>query len=488
MKKSMNYITALPDFIEMQRISFCWFISEGLKDELANFSSILDFSGNIEYIFFGQEYKLVKPIYNASNAKRHASNYIAQLIMPIEMRNRQANIIMKRGRLSIANLPLMTTSATFIINGCERIIVSQVIRSPGIYFEKNKKQRRRKLNKLTLSNDFHKVRSFTQTSFGILKNPKVLSSLSMSKKYNFLQNLHTGNLSNNFLSFIEFFRVYGLISKNLRNSSKSQQIENFLKLLRIVNNDDSIINERKNQNYLIVLNDLNNLLKSMIKFQILQTFLTEKRRITNIFPSSLYQSETQLIQLLHKKNFKRIDLLLDQKLLKFKHLTEILRKQFESGNFIHSGELHKLYRNEIDLKYFKLCQYRLKKYSNIINIFESKSKKIIISSTFSVFHSMLKKVERLSFLTIKINRKINSLKKILVIFEESRNLKSVIYFPIIKNYRRSDIIKNKDYFEKKDIYKNKYKEKDLYTATLIPEYGSWVCIHIFTHTNGCHNS
>ena len=105
MKKSMNYITALPDFIEMQRISFCWFISEGLKDELANFSSILDFSGNIEYIFFGQEYKLVKPIYNASNAKRHASNYIAQLIMPIEMRNRQANIIMKRGRLSIANLP-----------------------------------------------------------------------------------------------------------------------------------------------------------------------------------------------------------------------------------------------------------------------------------------------------------------------------------------------------------------------------------------------
>ena len=101
----MKYITAFPDFIEMQRISFCWFISEGLKDELANFSSILDFSGNIEYIFFGQEYKLVKPIYKASNAKQCAFNYIAQLIMPGEMRSRQNNIIIKQGLLSIANLP-----------------------------------------------------------------------------------------------------------------------------------------------------------------------------------------------------------------------------------------------------------------------------------------------------------------------------------------------------------------------------------------------
>jgi DNA-directed RNA polymerase subunit beta len=87
---------------------------------------------------------------------------------------------------------------------------------------------------------------------------------------------------------------------------------------------------------------------------------------------------------------------------------------------------------------------------------------------------MLKKAEEFRFLKVKINRKLNLLKKILVILEESRNLKSVICFPIIKNYRRSDIIKNKDYFEKKDIYKDKYEEKDLYTATLIPEYGSWI--------------
>jgi len=142
MKKYLNYITTLPDFIEMQSISFCWFLLQGLTDELSNFSSIFDFSGNIEYVFFIQEYKLVKPIYNLLSAKRYTKNYVAQLVLPIEMRNKKTNIVMRQGRLPIANLPLMTTSATFIINGCERIIVSQVIRSPGIYFEKNKKQKK----------------------------------------------------------------------------------------------------------------------------------------------------------------------------------------------------------------------------------------------------------------------------------------------------------------------------------------------------------
>ena len=271
----MNYITALPDFIEMQRISFCWFISEGLKDELNNFSSILDFSGNIEYIFFGQEYKLVKPIYNSSNAKKHAANYIAQLIMPIEMRNRQTNTTIRQGRLSIANLPLMTNSATFIINGCERIIVSQVIRSPGVYFEKNKKQKRRKLNKIILSNDFHKVRSFTQTSFGILRNPKFLPLISNSK--NLLQNSVDHKLTTEFLNFIEFFKLYTIVSKTLNNEIKSQRSKNFLKLLKFINTDDiSEINQRGKKNK-VILHQLNGLLKKIIQYKILQTFFIEKK-------------------------------------------------------------------------------------------------------------------------------------------------------------------------------------------------------------------
>ena len=211
MKKYINYVTALPDFIEMQRISFCWFISQGLTDELANFSSVLDFSGNIEYIFFGQEYKLVKPIYNASTAKRYTVNYVSQLIMPIEIRNKLTNSIMRQGRLPIANLPLMTTTATFIINGCERIIVSQVIRSPGIYFEKNKKQKARKLNKLILSNDFHKVRPFTQTSFGLLKSSHLVSLSQIIKTYQIENNSKNSEKTNYPLNFVKFFKIYNLL-------------------------------------------------------------------------------------------------------------------------------------------------------------------------------------------------------------------------------------------------------------------------------------
>ena len=61
MKPNMNYITALPDFLEMQRVSFCWFITQGLTQELALFSSIHDFSQNTEYVMFGEEYSLIKP-------------------------------------------------------------------------------------------------------------------------------------------------------------------------------------------------------------------------------------------------------------------------------------------------------------------------------------------------------------------------------------------------------------------------------------------
>ena len=64
MKENMNYINALPDFLAMQRISFCWFITQGLSEELASFSRIQDFSQNTEYILFGEEYNLIKPSYS----------------------------------------------------------------------------------------------------------------------------------------------------------------------------------------------------------------------------------------------------------------------------------------------------------------------------------------------------------------------------------------------------------------------------------------
>jgi DNA-directed RNA polymerase subunit beta len=132
----MNYINALPDFGDAKN-KLCWFITQGLNEE-ALFSRIQDFSQNTEYVMFGEEYSLIKPPYSLLIARKYSGNYRAQLVIPIEVRNKVANSVRYHNQFPIITLPLMTTDATFIINGCERVIVSQIIRSPGVYFEKNK--------------------------------------------------------------------------------------------------------------------------------------------------------------------------------------------------------------------------------------------------------------------------------------------------------------------------------------------------------------
>ena len=155
-----NYNTMFPDFLIMQRTSFCWFLSQGLKDELQFFSHIFDFSQNVEYIVYGEEYGILKPPCTLLVARKYNGNYRAQLVIPIEVRNKKLNTIYHYNKFPIVTLPLMTTAATFILNGCERVIVSQIIRSPGIYFEKVKNQKRQRPFKRKLSTDISKLRSF----------------------------------------------------------------------------------------------------------------------------------------------------------------------------------------------------------------------------------------------------------------------------------------------------------------------------------------
>lgn len=142
MQNYKTYVTTLPNFIEIQKISFCWFISQGLVEELETFSSIFDFNGNIEIRIFGNEYKLKKPKYNEFESKQRDSTYSARIYTPVELRRSENNltVVKTRKNIFIGTLPLMTTKATFIINGCERVIINQIIRSPGIYFKKVKNQ------------------------------------------------------------------------------------------------------------------------------------------------------------------------------------------------------------------------------------------------------------------------------------------------------------------------------------------------------------
>lgn len=218
----MNYITALPDFIEMQRISFCWFISQGLNEELALFSQIHDFSYNTEYVLFGNEYSLVKPVYNIIRAKKYTANYSAQLVIPLEVRNKKLNTIRYHNQFPIINLPLMTTYATFIINGCERVIVSQIIRSPGVYFEKNKNYKRQKSIKRNLSTDFNKLKSFVplgesflaEQSLSFFVNPYNQTFFQYS--YNQLKK----NKKDFYFYFLEAFKIYRIIYKSLKKIKK----------------------------------------------------------------------------------------------------------------------------------------------------------------------------------------------------------------------------------------------------------------------------
>src|SRR4028118_978440 len=124
----------LPDLVEIQRSSFRWFLEEGLIEELNSFSPITDYTGKMELHFLGKNYKLKRPKYDVDEAKRRDSTYAVQMYVPTRLINKETGEI-KEQEVFIGDLPLMTDRGTFIINGAERVIVNQIVRSPGVYYK-----------------------------------------------------------------------------------------------------------------------------------------------------------------------------------------------------------------------------------------------------------------------------------------------------------------------------------------------------------------
>ncbi len=124
----------LPDLIAIQRSSFRWFLEEGLIEELNSFSPITDYTGKLELHFLGQNYKMKEPKYSVEEAKRRDSTYAVQMYVPTRLINKETGEI-KEQDVFIGDLPLMTDRGTFIINGAERVIVNQIVRSPGVYYK-----------------------------------------------------------------------------------------------------------------------------------------------------------------------------------------------------------------------------------------------------------------------------------------------------------------------------------------------------------------
>ena len=135
--------THLPDLVEVQRSSFRWFLEKGLIEELDSFSPITDYTGKLELHFIGNEYKLKRPRHDVEEAKRRDATFASQMYVTCRLVNKETGEI-KEQEVFIGELPLMTERGTFIINGAERVIVNQIVRSPGVYFKDEQDKNGRK--------------------------------------------------------------------------------------------------------------------------------------------------------------------------------------------------------------------------------------------------------------------------------------------------------------------------------------------------------
>lgn len=121
----------LPNLIEIQRNSYQWFIDEGLREILHDISPIQDFTGNLVLEFI--DYSLGEPKYTQEECKERDMTYAAPLRVKVRLINKETGEV-KEQEVFMGDFPLMTEKGTFIINGAERVIVSQLVRSPGVYY------------------------------------------------------------------------------------------------------------------------------------------------------------------------------------------------------------------------------------------------------------------------------------------------------------------------------------------------------------------
>ena len=123
----------MPNLIKVQRDSYDWFIEEGLGEVLKDISPIEDYSGNLVLEFFDY-YMEEKTKYTVEEAKERDATYSTRLHVKVRLINRETGEI-KEQEIYLGDFPLMTDSGTFVINGAERVVVSQLVRSPGCYYD-----------------------------------------------------------------------------------------------------------------------------------------------------------------------------------------------------------------------------------------------------------------------------------------------------------------------------------------------------------------
>ena len=155
MLSEKNLQVLFPDLVEIQRTSFKKFLYEGLGEVLSFLPTITDPTNRLELEFFGKEYKLKFPRYTVRRAKSRDRTYSAQMYIPAKLTRKDFESLdtishqsivenldnqgkhkkYKKKMVFIGDIPLMTNRGTFIISGTERVIINQIVRSPGIYYK-----------------------------------------------------------------------------------------------------------------------------------------------------------------------------------------------------------------------------------------------------------------------------------------------------------------------------------------------------------------
>ena len=129
----INEVMQIPNLIEVQKDSYKWFLDKGLKEVFRDVAEITDFSGNLALSFV--DYRMDDtPKYTVKECKERDTTYAAPLRVTARLLNKETGEI-KENEIYMGDFPLMTESGTFVINGAERVIISQLVRSPSVYFD-----------------------------------------------------------------------------------------------------------------------------------------------------------------------------------------------------------------------------------------------------------------------------------------------------------------------------------------------------------------
>ena len=127
-------IMDMPNLLEIQKSSYQWFLDIGLREVFKDTDAVSDYSGNLELSFI--DYSMdEKPKYSEEECKARDATYAKPLKVRVRLRNKETDEI-KEQEIFMGDFPVMTAGGTFIINGAERVIVSQIVRSPGVYFDR----------------------------------------------------------------------------------------------------------------------------------------------------------------------------------------------------------------------------------------------------------------------------------------------------------------------------------------------------------------